>query len=211
MAQRLLRHEQQDRTRQRLLDAARSVFLRRGFHAASLAEIAAEAGYTTGAVYSNFGGKDELFLAMLESQQVESAAAQTERALGSADFEGGVRAVARELHRTGEREPMLTPTMLEFWIYAANDTGLRKRLLELNDRQLDRIVELLAEIARRHSRRFVVPLKDVARGGGALSRGIRAERLVDPAGVPEELFEEMFFAYVSGLSRPLTSTEEANR
>ncbi len=43
--------------------AARTVFLRRGFHGASLDEIAEEAGYTKGAVYSNFAGKDDLYLA----------------------------------------------------------------------------------------------------------------------------------------------------
>jgi AcrR family transcriptional regulator len=51
-----------------LLEAAQRVFLRDGFHGASLDAIAEEAGYTTGAVYSNFRGKDDLFLAVREAE-----------------------------------------------------------------------------------------------------------------------------------------------
>jgi AcrR family transcriptional regulator len=56
MVTRLTRSQRQEQTRAQLLDAALPVFLRRGFHGASLDEIAEEAGYTTGAVYSNFTG-----------------------------------------------------------------------------------------------------------------------------------------------------------
>ena len=56
MAVRLSREERKARTRVDLLAAARTVFLRRGFHGATLDEIAEEAGYTKGAVYSNFPG-----------------------------------------------------------------------------------------------------------------------------------------------------------
>ena len=67
MATRLTRPERKAATRRELLDAARTVFLRRGFHGASLDEIAEEAGYTKGAVYSNFEDKDALFLAVLDA------------------------------------------------------------------------------------------------------------------------------------------------
>src|SRR3712207_4648784 len=64
--QRLTRAEKQAQTRDRLVDAAARVFARRGFHAASVEEIAEEAGYSHGAVYSNFSGKEELFIAVYE-------------------------------------------------------------------------------------------------------------------------------------------------
>src|SRR5918998_4245590 len=62
------RAEKQARTRQALLDAARAVFLRRGFADASVDAIAAEAGFTRGAFYSNFSSKDELFAELLDQQ-----------------------------------------------------------------------------------------------------------------------------------------------
>lgn len=66
--QRLRRDESQAQTREALLAAARDLFDAKGFLATSIADIADEAGYTTGAVYSNFSGKDDLFLAVLERQ-----------------------------------------------------------------------------------------------------------------------------------------------
>jgi AcrR family transcriptional regulator len=57
------RRDSQAQTRAELIAAAREVFLARGFHAATLEEIAERAGYTKGAVYSNFAGKDDLFRA----------------------------------------------------------------------------------------------------------------------------------------------------
>jgi AcrR family transcriptional regulator len=63
--QRLTRGEAKESTRRHLLRAANRLFLRQGFTATTLAEIADEAGMTKGAVYSNFAGKEELFLTVL--------------------------------------------------------------------------------------------------------------------------------------------------
>src|SRR5204862_4334863 len=65
---RLTQAERKQRTRAELVSTARNAFLERGFHGASLDEIAEEAGYSKGAVYSNFAGKDDLFLAVLDAQ-----------------------------------------------------------------------------------------------------------------------------------------------
>lgn len=56
-------------TRERLLDAAAAVIAREGYHRARLVDVAREAGLTTGAVYSNFRDKEELFLATVERVQ----------------------------------------------------------------------------------------------------------------------------------------------
>src|SRR5687768_14502723 len=63
---RLTREESKARTRQELLRAASRLFLRNGFVATSLADIAEEAGLTKGAVYSNFESKEDLFVAVLQ-------------------------------------------------------------------------------------------------------------------------------------------------
>jgi AcrR family transcriptional regulator len=57
-------------TRQKLLQAAEEVFARDGFEAARLESIAAEAGYTRGALYANFNNKEDLFIALL-AEEVE--------------------------------------------------------------------------------------------------------------------------------------------
>src|SRR5258707_14547930 len=59
--QRLTREQSKDQTRQRLLDAAQAVFMKKGFVAASVEDIAGAAGYTRGAFCSNFRWKNEVF------------------------------------------------------------------------------------------------------------------------------------------------------
>lgn len=80
---RLTREQSRDQTRQRLLDAAQSIFLAKGFVAASVEDIAELAGYTRGAFYSNFASKSELFLQLLKRDH--------ENVMGDmrAIFEGG--------------------------------------------------------------------------------------------------------------------------
>src|SRR5919201_966302 len=55
-------------TREHLLEAAAVTFARQGFHRASLDEVAAAAGFSKGAVYSNFKNKENLFLTLLEER-----------------------------------------------------------------------------------------------------------------------------------------------
>src|SRR3712207_3440591 len=62
------RRQQRSETRAALLEAAARVFARQGFHRASVEAVADAAGFSTGAVYSNFAGKEDLFLALYEER-----------------------------------------------------------------------------------------------------------------------------------------------
>src|SRR5829696_10064447 len=80
--------ETQHRTREALLAAAAKVFARRGYHRATVEEIASEAGFTIGALYSNFAGKEELFLALADrqvGQRAEDIRAIADAAEGEGD------------------------------------------------------------------------------------------------------------------------------
>ena len=65
-------------TRQHLLDGAAIVFARNGFHGSTLDEVAATAGFSKGAVYSNFKSKDDLFLELFH-ERVETRSSGTHR------------------------------------------------------------------------------------------------------------------------------------
>ncbi|USQ80299.1 TetR/AcrR family transcriptional regulator [Ornithinimicrobium faecis] len=69
------RQDLQQETRDTLVIAARTVFSETGYHAASLEAIAREAGYSKGAVYSNFSGKADLFLAVMDANMEAAIAA----------------------------------------------------------------------------------------------------------------------------------------
>ncbi len=63
-----------ERTRADLLAAARRVFAEKGYEGASVGDVAAAAGYTKGAVYANFGSKEELFLELARQLTADDAA-----------------------------------------------------------------------------------------------------------------------------------------
>src|SRR5829696_3834308 len=71
------------RTYEELMSAAARLFIEQGFHATSVDEIALEAGYTKGAVYSNFDSKEDLFFAVYE-RRADKAVAEIEQVLREA-------------------------------------------------------------------------------------------------------------------------------
>ena len=108
-----------------MLDAAARVFAARGFGGASMEEIAAEAGFTRGAVYSNFADKSELFLVVLEERGERRAgevSAIYEQAEDPFDFFARLGAAEPERNRDAEVWLMLR---LEFWLYAMRNPEVR--------------------------------------------------------------------------------------
>lgn len=82
---RLTRIESKERTRRQLLDAARPLFLEHGFHACSVELISEAAGFSTGAVYSNFGGKTQLAMHVLDELYLRETQKVTQILVESTD------------------------------------------------------------------------------------------------------------------------------
>jgi AcrR family transcriptional regulator len=199
---RLTRTERREQTKAELVAAAGRVFLGKGFHQASLEEIAEEAGYTKGAVYSNFGSKDELFLAVLDDRYERQLRTQAGLLRQAPTFEDGLRLAARELSERHRRDPGWSPLLVEFWTHASRSPQLRQEALKRHQHQMDSLAVVLAEIGADHDIEFAVPPAEVARAANALSRGVALEQLVDPGTSVGDLFEDMFAAVVLSFTRP---------
>jgi AcrR family transcriptional regulator len=206
MRPRLTRAERKQQTRAELIAAAHRVFLRDGFHGASLTQIAEDAGYTFGAVYSNFQNKDELFLAVLDAESQRRVPLHVDLLLDAASLEAGLRASAGEYAQYAQQHPAWTAVYVEFWTHASRQPELRRQVAERHERLLDTVAGLIEEFARRWEVEFAIPAREVVRGTYALSRGMGLERLVDPTAAPLAQFEEMFVAYAMGLTRPRTGS-----
>ena len=198
-ATRVSRIESKARTRDDLIAAARRVFLERGFHPATLEEISEAAGYTKGAVYSNFAGKDELFLAVLERHYAERAAAYEELLLAESDIEETYRAIARYMLDAFARQPAWWPLLSEFTSHAAGDAALKERLRAARERFIDAVAATIEQLAQRHSVAFALPAREMARGAGALLRGMAVEWQIDPSLDRDAVFEELLTACLRGL------------
>ena len=199
MTTRITRVERKAQTRADLVAAARTVFLRRGFHGASLEEIAQEAGYTKGAVYSNFEDKDALYLAVLDDHYERRIVAYAGIMLDGDDFEIGLREVSRFMGSADANEPGWLPLISEFIAHAARDDELKAAYLEIRSKFLDAVARLLDATQERHGMRFILPSSEVARASSLLVRAFSAERQLDPAQVRPELFEDLHTAMLNGL------------
>ncbi len=92
---RLTRAEAKAETRRRLLEAAEAVFRRDGYHGASLDRIAAEAGFTTGAIYSTFESKAGVMMALVAARAERRRTVWTEALAATASAEDFVAEVSR--------------------------------------------------------------------------------------------------------------------
>ena len=199
---RMTRAERSEQTRAELVAAARTVFLRRGFHGASLDEISAEAGYTTGAVYSRFAGKDELFLAVVDYHLERRTRLYTDAALGAEDFEAAHREIIRAAIAAGREEPGWTPLLMEFWTHAARREDLRAAVAERNERNLDASAELQETVADRYRMRLLRSPREMQRAVTAMARGLSLERQIVRDAALEALFEDCVIALLRAFTEP---------
>ena len=147
MSPRLSRAEQNDRNRALLLDAARRVFLERGYYAATLDLIADEAGFSKGAVYSRFASKADMFLALLEDRIAERAG-QNAQLAGELAGTGNFSALL-ELAQQAERgAPGWRLLVTEFRVHAARDPELNRRYAALHARTVDGVARIFAAISK---------------------------------------------------------------
>jgi AcrR family transcriptional regulator len=197
---RLTREQRSEQIRAELVEAAREVFTERGFHGASLEDISLAAGCTTGAVYSRFGGKDALFLAVLDDHIDRRLRVYLEAADAAPDFETACRELGRTAVAAGRREPGWTPLLVEFWMHAARREDLRAAVLERNERQLAVLAERMEEIAARDGLTPRRPVAEILRAVTALARGLGLERQL--AGDAE--LEEIYTEYAWAMTRAFT-------
>ena len=198
--QRLSRQDRRERTRADLVAAAREVFLRSGFHGASLEEISERAGYTKGAVYSNFASKDELFLAVYDAHTAGRQRAYAQAVVGTSTLEEGLRAMSWEMTGGTHADPRWVPVLIEFWTHASRQETLRRQVSERHERNLDAIAALLQALAECHGVSFRLPVREVARGHAAQRNGMELERLLDPGAADPRAMEEMTVGFILGMT-----------
>ena len=188
-------------TRRRLVEAALDVFAERGFHAASLSEIAARAGLTTGAVYSAFGSKKKLLLAVCtEAAQdggmealIEDAAALPE-ALERILFETAAADLTPEARR-------LVTMQLEMLQLGLRDEEIFRLLATSARDQLGSAAQLLQTVAAREGSQLPMPAVELATLLVAMQNGLALLRLVDPGLAPDSVVRRAAALLACGCER----------
>jgi AcrR family transcriptional regulator len=192
---RLTRQEKQAQTRERLLEAAVRVFLRRGLQGSSVEEIAAEAGFTRGAFYSNFKSKEELFVELLQDRVYRQYAemADEAQALPGTPRERlrwGIERV-RDVQK-GEAGGWLFRLWLECLTQAARDEGFRELAATFWSGNRAVLAENVKATFKEIGRKPPLPAKQIATAMIALDVGLAVQHLVDPDEVPLDLYVPLF-------------------
>lgn len=116
--------------RDRILNAALEVFAAEGFAGATIDAIGHAAGFTKGAVYSNFGSKDELFLALLDRQfELRGELIATAFDSGGGDTSATAAALSRSMLDSIHDHTDYHIVFFEYWLRAVRDPQLRDRLI----------------------------------------------------------------------------------
>lgn len=185
--ERLSREESRQRTRELLLDAAAEVFNRLGYHGASLEAVAEAAGFTKGAVYSNFATKGELFTALLDRYTQQRIAAQDE-VLEHASLEQLADYAGELIRRQATEQSSWDLLQIEFWLAAMRDPRIRELLVEGTDevyRQSGRRLE--AKLAEAGARSAFTGT-ELSRLMNALGSGLLLQVYLEPDAVDPALF-----------------------
>jgi AcrR family transcriptional regulator len=200
----LTAERRRQQTREYLLRAAAQVFEERGFYGATLDEVAAVAGFTKGAVYSNFKNKEDLFMALfqanydreMEALRVTLQASEVPPAARLSDF---VRLLQDGDRRAGNSFGLLYQ---EFWLYAARNPAAREQLVRLEDENVRAIAEILQSERARMGLEPLASPDGVARIIAILFHGIGMERILQPERTDDALIE----AAISFVARGLGTT-----
>jgi AcrR family transcriptional regulator len=185
--ERLTPEARRQQTRTYLLNAAAEVFALRGYHAATLDEVAQAAGFSKGAVYSNFSSKEDLLLALIADRtdrMVQEFFAPTAQGQGFS-----IEAISEVYRRlmTDENEWAL---WTEFSLHALRNPPVRQKLVEDGRATAAHVTSLLEESYTDTGIVPPLPPERIARIYIALFMGLAQSRALDPETVPDDLFAE---------------------
>ncbi len=195
---RLTREQSKDQTRERLLNSANTIFTKKGYVAASVEDIAAAAGYTRGAFYSNFGGKAELLLELLRRDH-ETMRAELQRIFDAGGTREEMESRALNFY---SRFIRLNPAFMlwcEAKLQAARDAKFRARYTAFMREKLEDMAHTIAMFAEQAGTPLLLPPEQLAVGLMGLCDGVQAIHIADPNYVSLDMTEATlggFFARV---------------
>jgi AcrR family transcriptional regulator len=173
------------RTREEILRAAAEVFTRKGFHGASVDDVAAAAGFTKGAVYSNFSSKDELFLALLDDRWGREAELWVRTFTEAPSPAAAWEAIARYHADDAAEQHDWDLLSVEFHLYAMRVPAARKRIRDRLRQLRDGVAELLDEHYERTHATPPVPTPHLVLGLMAIQTGLGFHLMLDPDAVED--------------------------
>jgi AcrR family transcriptional regulator len=204
-----IRRQPRAQTRQELLDAAARVFARRGFRGASVEAVSEEAGFSTGAVYSNFASKEELFLSLYEERIQRRRRELREAVERSGGGAAGLASAAANVGEVFRQEREWFLLYFEFMLHAARSPDFARRFEAVRGEGLRELADGLAAGLAQAGLGAAGDPEELARAVRALSHGLALERLLDEGGAQEALLGRVLALIFRGLRAELAKEPRA--
>ncbi|MCV7348728.1 TetR/AcrR family transcriptional regulator [Mycobacterium parmense] len=184
--------------RDRILDAASKVFAAEGFAGATIDAIGQAAGFTKGAVYSNFGSKDELFLTLLDREfGVRGERIATALDSGDGDTVATARALSRSVLEGVQARADYHVLFVEYWLRAMRDPNLRERLIARRRAAVEQAAQVVGQTATMAPGRR---LADLAQLVVSINLGIGMEEVLRPGTVDPDLLTQLIAGLLESAS-----------
>jgi AcrR family transcriptional regulator len=194
--ERLTRAQRKEQTLERLLEAARTMFVKKGLAATSVEDIAEAAGYTRGAFYSNFDGKAELLLKLLRRDQ-DSAQANLRAIVEDGGTREQMRARAIAYYRRYFHEHDGFPLWAEAKLLAYRDAGFQERFNAFRYEKLDQVSAYIRTFSECEGRPLPLQADALALGLVSLCDGMQFFRMCDPQMVSDEVMQTVLAGFFS--------------
>jgi AcrR family transcriptional regulator len=136
---------QKEERRQQILEAALAVFAQKGFNAANVSDVAAQAGVSQGTIYWYFESKDELLMAALTSVIEAISISMLEGLAADATAADKLRMLGASVEQFGELDTRLFPMFLEFWSSSLHREEAAQVWLDLLKRYKEMLVGVIEE------------------------------------------------------------------
>ena len=194
----MTREDSRELTQQRLLDAAQKVFAKKGLDGASVEDIAATAGYTRGAFYSNFASKNDLFIEMLRRDHDRADAeffALRDDNLSLDYIQERTRDIYSKLYRDNECFMSWTEARL----LSARDPKFRAKLNALMLEKRAKIAEFIDYFNKRVGIKPAVPPSIMALGFMSLIEGVKLFAISSPGEMTPEVAETTLAMFIESV------------
>jgi AcrR family transcriptional regulator len=198
---RLSRDDSREQTTQRLLEAAQKLIAKKGLDAASVENIAAAAGYTRGAFYSNFSSKDDLFIELLRRDH-QKATAELNALRGDPSLPvDHVQSRARDIYGQMYRDNESFMIWTEARLLAVRDARFRAKLNALMTEKRAQIAEFIRYFHERVGVAPSVPPEQMAMGFMSLAEGVKLYMMSSPAEMTGPIAESLLTVFVDSIMR----------
>ena len=186
------------RTRAALLEAAAEVFAERGYDGAPVEEIARAAGVSVGSIYSHFGNKQNLFMALMDQFLAQDLDVAQESLTDG--LRGVIPAMNDRLVSTADSR-QLALLDAESWLYAVRNPPFHEALAEHDAATRAAAARLVAVERERHDERWALSDDEVATVVHALYRGLIRQRRLQPDSVPDDLYGRVLALLATSMGR----------